>query len=51
MTHYVCTGGCGGVSENSAATCQMKNCPKHGQPLTQCGCEDGEHGDVTGDGK
>ena len=43
MTHYICTGGCGGVSE-VAKTCGAETCPKHGVPLTPCDCADGEHG-------
>ena len=30
---YVCTGGCGGVSD-VAGVCQATTCAKHGQPLT-----------------
>jgi hypothetical protein len=42
MTHYICTGGCGGVSE-VAKTCGAETCPKHGDPLTPCDCTDGKH--------
>lgn len=42
MTHYICTGGCGGVSEKEG-TCQALTCPKHGDPLTACDCMDGKH--------
>ncbi|OGZ07084.1 MAG: hypothetical protein A3C93_01660 [Candidatus Lloydbacteria bacterium RIFCSPHIGHO2_02_FULL_54_17] len=42
MTHYICTGGCGGVSEKEG-TCQAITCPKHGVPLTACDCADGKH--------
>ncbi|OGD32615.1 hypothetical protein A3C91_01995 [Candidatus Azambacteria bacterium RIFCSPHIGHO2_02_FULL_52_12] len=42
MTHYICTGGCGGVSDKPGV-CQDENCPKHGMPLDQCGCTDGSH--------
>ena len=41
--HYICTGGCNGVSDKPGV-CQAADCPKHGQPLTQCGCEGGKHG-------
>ncbi len=43
MTHYICTGGCGGVAEEPK-TCGAETCPKHGVPLTPCECTDGEHG-------
>lgn len=42
MTHYVCTGGCGGTSD-TPGTCQTKDCLKYHQPLTACNCEDGAH--------
>ena len=42
MTHYICTGGCGGVSDKPGR-CQDPNCPKHGKPLDECNCGDGEH--------
>lgn len=32
MAHYMCTGGCGGLS-NKSGTCQAETCPKHGQPF------------------
>ena len=43
MTHYVCVGGCKGVSDNPQATCQAEDCPKHTHPLIACECTDGEH--------
>lgn len=45
MSHYVCTGGCGGVSPVPGA-CQANGCPKHEHPLIECDCEDGEHKEV-----
>jgi hypothetical protein len=42
MTHYICTGGCGGVS-GVPGTCQAITCPKHGVPLEACDCADGRH--------
>jgi len=42
MKHYICTGGCNGVSEKPG-TCQALACPKNGQPLTGCDCGDGKH--------
>ena len=43
MTHYVCTGGCNGVSEEANATCQAVDCAKHSDPLIACECEEGVH--------
>ena len=43
MTHYICTGGCEGVSE-VAKTGGAETCSKHGDPLTPCDCVDGKHG-------
>ncbi|HLC97913.1 MAG TPA: hypothetical protein VJC21_03985 [Candidatus Nanoarchaeia archaeon] len=40
--HYICTGGCQGVSP-TPGTCQAKDCSKHGKPLEWCSCSDGEH--------
>ena len=45
MAHYVCTGGCGGVSE-TPGTCQTEGCPKHEHPLAECNCGDGQHAEV-----
>lgn len=42
MKHYICTGGCDGVS-NESGECQAIACPKFGQPLTECECADGKH--------
>ena len=42
MTHYVCTGDCGGVSDHAQA-CEAKSCLRFGKPLTPCNCEDGQH--------
>ena len=47
MKHYVCTGGCGGVSEE-AGVCDSDGCSKVGRPLQPCECEDGTHEDVGG---
>jgi hypothetical protein len=46
--HYICTGGCGGVSE-TPGVCQAEDCPKHGKPLTECNCTDGTHENETRD--
>ncbi|NQU83352.1 MAG: hypothetical protein HQ536_01440 [Parcubacteria group bacterium] len=45
MSHYVCTGGCGGVSAKPG-TCQAKTCPLHKHPLKECSCKDGKHKEV-----
>ncbi len=43
MTHYVCTGGCKGVSDEPGAICRGEDCANHNKPLTPCNCEDGTH--------
>jgi coenzyme F420-reducing hydrogenase gamma subunit len=47
MKHYICTGGCMGVSEKPG-TCQALTCPKHGLPLIECDCNDGKHKEAYG---
>lgn len=42
MAHYICTGGCGGVSD-TAGVCKTEGCSKEGEPLEFCDCTDGEH--------
>lgn len=42
--HYVCTGECGGVSDQLGSTCQAEGCNQHGQPLVPCDCTDDQHG-------
>ena len=42
--HYVCYGGCMGVSE-IPGTCQAGDCADYGAPLHECDCTDGEHND------
>lgn len=42
MTHYICTGGCKGVSE-TPGTCNAEGCAKHNHPLETCDCTDGKH--------
>ncbi len=44
-THYVCSGGCGTVSDNSGV-CMSEGCPKQNQPLVACSCRDDKHRDV-----
>lgn len=41
--HYVCTGGCGGVSAKPG-TCAAPSCARYGKPLELCDCMDGTHG-------
>ncbi len=41
--HYVCTGGCGGVSAKPG-TCAALSCARYGKPLELCDCTDGTHG-------
>lgn len=43
MKHYICNGGCNGVSDVTG-TCQAPDCGRYGQPLGECSCEDGMHG-------
>lgn len=50
MKHYICTGGCEGVSGQSG-TCQAQSCLKYGQPLTECDCTDGKHQEKTEEDK
>ena len=45
MSHYVCTGECGGESDKPGV-CQAEDCSKKGQPLVECDCEDGEHAEA-----
>ncbi|OGZ93997.1 MAG: hypothetical protein A3H69_02425 [Candidatus Sungbacteria bacterium RIFCSPLOWO2_02_FULL_47_9] len=42
MEHYICTGGCTGVSPR-AGVCQAKDCPNYGKPLEKCACDDDKH--------
>jgi len=45
MKHYICTGGCEGVSDKPGL-CQTEDCPKFEQPLDECNCEDGRHNSI-----
>jgi hypothetical protein len=40
--HYVCLGGCKGVSP-VPGTCQAGDCLDYGKPLKKCDCGDGQH--------
>ena len=42
MTHYICTGGCGGVAEEPGM-CKAEECPFYAEELQECHCEDGTH--------
>lgn len=42
--HYICLGGCEGVSENPGV-CQALDCENHKHALVECDCVDGEHND------
>lgn len=42
MKHYICTGGCEGVSIEPGS-CKADSCPKHEHPLIECDCFDGKH--------
>lgn len=42
--HYICTGGCQGVSDK-LGVCQAEDCPDYQKPLKECNCEDGLHGE------
>ncbi|MEK6809515.1 MAG: hypothetical protein AABY40_02490 [Nanoarchaeota archaeon] len=42
-THYVCTGGCKGVS-GTPGVCQASDCADHGKSLKECNCMDDLHG-------
>ena len=45
IPHYVCTGGCGFVSE-TPGKCPSIGCYRSRNPLTQCCCEDEKHGNL-----
>lgn len=42
MEHYICKGGCKGVSDKPGV-CGAETCAKHAEPLEACACEDGRH--------
>ena len=41
-THYICTGGCKGMSDHPGV-CNTEGCPLKGDELTPCDCTDGGH--------
>ncbi len=40
--HYICLGGCKGVSEHPGV-CEAPDCAKHKHDLVECKCMDGNH--------
>ena len=44
MTHFVCKGGCGGVSEE-AGVCEAEGCANQWELLESCECSDNKHGE------
>ena len=42
--HYICLGGCKGVSEN-LGVCQTESCANHNHELVECPCVDSKHND------
>jgi len=45
MIHFVCKGGCGGTSDESAM-CEADGCKNQWEMMEKCDCEDGKHGVV-----
>lgn len=43
-THYICLGGCRGVSEHPGV-CQAPDCDNHNHELVPCDCTDDLHHD------
>jgi hypothetical protein len=43
--HYVCTGGCGTVS-NNPGKCHSIDCPRGRNPFSICECKNGKHGNL-----
>ena len=48
--HYVCTGGCQGVS-SKPGSCQAPNCTDYQHDLKPCECQDGKHEKVMAEAK
>ena len=44
MIHYVCSGGCLTV-QYQTGLCPVPGCYRYRNPLSQCDCTDGRHGD------
>ena len=45
IPHYVCTGGCGFVSEDGGR-CKIGDCYRYRNPLTTCNCKNNKHKDL-----
>ena len=43
MTHYICKGGCKGVSD-VMGVCEADGCANQWELLEECECADGKHG-------
>jgi len=43
MTHYVCKGSCGGVSDE-LEMCESEDCSNQWEMMEECDCTDGKHG-------
>lgn len=42
MTHYICTGGCGAVTD-APSVCRTNDCHEYNHQLTPCDCADSQH--------
>ena len=42
MKHYICSGECGGVSEEPKK-CGDETCSRYEKDLEECSCTDGKH--------
>jgi len=45
IPHFVCTGGCKFVS-TSPGKCPTRGCVRARNPLSECNCQDGKHGNL-----
>ena len=45
MTHFICTGDCGGKSD-TLGVCKDEDCLKSGDALKECSCEDNSHNEA-----
>lgn len=43
MTHYFCSGGCGGTLPDMGV-CETEGCSHQWQMMEECDCSDGKHG-------
>lgn len=44
MTHYICRGECGGISDHPKK-CEDEKCSLYGKDLVECNCTDNRHRD------